>query len=143
MHEVFDRFLTTNLDFIRTVTVTGRERARERGREGGKGRGIWEVRREGGLLLRRQRTRRQRVRPWRCGGCEAREGGAHDQQLLLSSIFIKSVSISFLFYRAPPAVPRLQECCRHFEAKVVSNNRNKIHQTWERPYTPALHIPKK
>ena len=38
MHEVFDRFPTTNLDFIRTVTVTvtGRERAREREREGGR-----------------------------------------------------------------------------------------------------------
>ena len=36
-------------------------------------------------------------------------------------------------YRAPlkyKAGPRLQECCRQVEAEVVSNCRNKIHQTW-------------
>ena len=31
------------------------------------------------------------------------------------------------------AVPRLGECCRQVEAEEVSNSRNKIHQTWERP----------
>ena len=36
-------------------------------------------------------------------------------------------------------VPRLQECCRQFEADMVRNSRNKIHQTWERPYTEALY----
>ena len=36
------------------------------------------------------------------------------------------------------AVPRLRECCRHVEAKVVRISRNKVHQTWERPYSPAL-----
>ena len=31
-------------------------------------------------------------------------------------------------------VPRLRECGREVEAEEVSNSRNKIHQTWERPY---------
>ena len=31
------------------------------------------------------------------------------------------------------AVPRLRECCRQVEAQEVSNSRNIIHQTWERP----------
>ena len=39
------------------------------------------------------------------------------------------------------AVPRLCECCRQVEAKEVSNSRNKIHQTWERPYSGALYSP--
>ena len=36
------------------------------------------------------------------------------------------------------AVPRLQECCWQVEAEVVSNSKNKIHQTWERPYRDSL-----
>ena len=35
---------------------------------------------------------------------------------------------------------RLQECCRQVEAEVVSNGRNKVHQTWERPCSQALYI---
>ena len=31
-------------------------------------------------------------------------------------------------------VPRLRECCREVEADEVNNSRNKILQTWERPY---------
>ena len=38
------------------------------------------------------------------------------------------------------AVPRLQECCRHVEAAEVSNSRNKVHQTWERPYRDSLYV---
>ena len=38
------------------------------------------------------------------------------------------------------AVPRLQECCRLVETGVVSNSRNKIHQTWERLFSRALYI---
>ena len=38
------------------------------------------------------------------------------------------------------AVPRLRECCMQVEAEVVSNSRNKIHQTWEWPYSPALYV---
>ena len=37
-------------------------------------------------------------------------------------------------------VPRLRECCRQVEADMVSNTRNNIHQTWERPYSGALYI---
>ena len=37
------------------------------------------------------------------------------------------------------AVPRLQECCRQFEAEVVSISRNKVHQTWEQSYSRALY----
>ena len=36
------------------------------------------------------------------------------------------------------AMPRLQECCRQVEAEEVSNSRNKIHPTWERPYRDSL-----
>ena len=32
------------------------------------------------------------------------------------------------------AVTWLRECFRQVKAEVVSNIRNKIHQTWERPY---------
>ena len=35
-------------------------------------------------------------------------------------------------------VPRLCEC-RQSQAKVVSNSRNKIHQTWGLPFTRALY----
>ena len=38
------------------------------------------------------------------------------------------------------AIPRLRECCGQVEAEVVSNCRNKIHQTWERPWSQALYI---
>ena len=37
------------------------------------------------------------------------------------------------------AVPRLRECCGQAETEVVSYSRNKIHQTWERPYSEALY----
>ena len=37
------------------------------------------------------------------------------------------------------AVPRLRECCRQVEANEVSNSRNNIHQTWERPYRDSLY----
>ena len=37
------------------------------------------------------------------------------------------------------AVPRLPECCRQAEAEVICNSRNKIHQTWEQPYSEALY----
>ena len=37
------------------------------------------------------------------------------------------------------AVPRLQECCKQLQAEYISNNRNKIHQTWERPYRDSLY----
>ena len=33
------------------------------------------------------------------------------------------------------AVARLRECCRQVETEVVSNSRNKIHQTWKWSYT--------
>ena len=33
----------------------------------------------------------------------------------------------------------LRECCRQVEAEVLSNSRNKIHQTWCLPYTRALY----
>ena len=32
------------------------------------------------------------------------------------------------------AIPRLRECSKQVEAEVLSNSRNKIHQTWKRPY---------
>ena len=32
-------------------------------------------------------------------------------------------------------VPRLRECCRQVEAEVVSNSRNRIHQTWGLPFS--------
>ena len=38
------------------------------------------------------------------------------------------------------AVPILRKCCRQVEAEVVSNSRNKVHQTWECHYSPALCI---
>ena len=38
------------------------------------------------------------------------------------------------------AVPRLQECCRQVEVEAVSNRRNKIHQTLEWSYSPALYM---
>ena len=37
------------------------------------------------------------------------------------------------------AIRRLRECCRQVEAEVVSNSRNKIHQTWERPFRDSLY----
>ena len=37
-------------------------------------------------------------------------------------------------------IPKLQECCRQVETELVSNSRNKIHQTWRRPYSPALNF---
>ena len=40
-------------------------------------------------------------------------------------------------------IPRLRECCRQVEAEVVSNSSNKIHQTWEGPYSRALYIPRR
>ena len=36
--------------------------------------------------------------------------------------------------------PRLRECCRQVEAEVVSNSQNKIHQTWERKFSPPLYF---
>ena len=33
------------------------------------------------------------------------------------------------------AGPRLRECCRQGQAQVVSNGRNKIHQTWEKQFS--------
>ena len=38
-------------------------------------------------------------------------------------------------------VPRLRECCRQVKAEEVSNSRNNIHQTWERPYRDSLYRP--
>ena len=38
------------------------------------------------------------------------------------------------------AIPRLPECWRQVEEEVVSNSRNKIHQTWVRPYSKALYL---
>ena len=38
------------------------------------------------------------------------------------------------------AVPRLQECCRQVEVEAVSIRRNKIHQTLEWSYSPALYM---
>ena len=35
--------------------------------------------------------------------------------------------------------PRLHEYCRHVEAEVVSNSKNKIHQTWGPPFSRALY----
>ena len=35
-------------------------------------------------------------------------------------------------------IPRLRECCRQVEVEVASNSSNKIHQTWEWPYSGAL-----
>ena len=37
------------------------------------------------------------------------------------------------------AVPRLREWCRQSQAEVVSNSRNKIHQTWGPPIIWALY----
>ena len=37
-------------------------------------------------------------------------------------------------------VPRLRECCRQGQAEVVSDSRNKIHQTWGPPFSRALYI---
>ena len=39
-------------------------------------------------------------------------------------------------------VPRLRECCRQSQAEVVSNSRNKIHQTWGPgpPFSRALYV---
>ena len=34
---------------------------------------------------------------------------------------------------------RLRECCRQVEAEVVSNNRNKIHQTWSIDFSQSLY----
>ena len=36
-------------------------------------------------------------------------------------------------------IPRLRECCRQVEAEVVSNSKNKIHQTWGPPFRRALY----
>ena len=38
------------------------------------------------------------------------------------------------------AVPRLRERCRQVETKVVSNGRNKILQTWDRPHRDSLYF---
>ena len=38
------------------------------------------------------------------------------------------------------AVPQLRECCRQAQAEEVSNSRNKIQQTWERPYRDSLYL---
>ena len=38
------------------------------------------------------------------------------------------------------AGPRLRECCREVETEMVSNSRNKFHQTWGPPYTGALYV---
>ena len=38
------------------------------------------------------------------------------------------------------AALRLQECCRQVEAEEVSNSRNKIHQTWELPFSRDLYL---
>ena len=35
----------------------------------------------------------------------------------------------------------LGECCYQVEAEGVSNSRNKIHQTWERPNSGVLYLP--
>ena len=35
--------------------------------------------------------------------------------------------------------PRLRDCCRQGQSEVVSNNRNKVHQTWGPPYSRALY----
>ena len=34
----------------------------------------------------------------------------------------------------------MHECCRQVEAEVVSNSRNKIHQTWGPPFSQALYV---
>ena len=36
-------------------------------------------------------------------------------------------------------VPRLRECCRQAQAEVISNSKDKIHQTWDPYYSPLLH----
>ena len=36
--------------------------------------------------------------------------------------------------------PRLCECCRQGQAEVVSNSRNKIHQTWRLPFYRSLYV---
>ena len=48
-----------------------------------------------------------------------------------------STTSSGLHYKA---VPRLRECWRQVEAEVVSNSRNKSHQTWERPFSGDLYM---
>ena len=35
----------------------------------------------------------------------------------------------------------MRECCRQSQAEVVSNSRNKIHQTWGPPFSRALYFP--
>ena len=35
---------------------------------------------------------------------------------------------------------RLRECCRQSKAEVVSNSRNKFHQTWGLPSSRALSV---
>ena len=37
------------------------------------------------------------------------------------------------------AFPWLRECCRQGESEVIRNSRNKIHQTWKRPYRDSLY----
>ena len=36
---------------------------------------------------------------------------------------------------------RLHECCRHVEAEVITNSRNRLHQTWSTDFSQSLHIP--
>ena len=38
------------------------------------------------------------------------------------------------------ALARLRECCRQAQAGVVSNSKNKIHQTWQEPFSRALYF---
>ena len=50
-------------------------------------------------------------------------------------------SSSQLLYRGrikrEEALARLRECCRHAQAEVASNSRNKIYQTWPKPFRRA------
>ena len=42
--------------------------------------------------------------------------------------------------KSPPGL-RLRECCKQVEAEVVSNSRNKAHQTGGPPFRPPLQSP--
>ena len=59
-----------------------------------------------------------------------------------SSLLYDSSFITFWSYNSTglglKVVPRLRECCRQSQAKVVSKSRNKIQQTWGLPFSQAL-----
>ena len=98
----------------RRTEYVGVEKESERGRHSGD---VFDV-----------ETPRTHVSPVNNGRTDAL---VYDLRLRLSACRTFPSSTGF----GQKVVPRLCECCRQNQAEVVSNSRNKLHQTWPKPFS--------